>query len=120
MRTGASELFALGTVSGRPGLYLARRLGDGSGVVVVKVEFDRLEQSWARGGGTSFVTDAQKKNQNTSKPDRRFHTTHRLAPAMIARARETLQFGATPLQPAPLALTGDSASVPGEGRPVAY
>ena len=120
MRTGASELFALGTVSGRPGLYLARRLGDGSGVVVVKVEFDRLEQSWARGGGTSFVTDAHGVILITSKPDWRFHTTHRLAPAMIARARETLQFGATPLQPAPLTLAGDSATVAGDGRPVAY
>ena len=120
MRTGASELFALGTVSGRPGLYLARRLGDGSGVVVVKVEFDRLEQSWARGGGTSFVTDAHGVILITSRPDWRFHTTHKLAPAMIAHARETLQFGAAPLQPAPLTLAGDNATVPGEGRPVAY
>jgi two-component system C4-dicarboxylate transport sensor histidine kinase DctB len=120
MRSGASELFALGTVSGRPGLYLARRLGDGSGVVVVKVEFDPLEQSWARGGGISFVTDTHGVILITSKPEWRFRTTHRLDPAMIAHARETLQFGAAPLQPAPLALAGDGATVTGEGRPVAY
>ena len=120
MRTGASELFALGTVSGRPGLYLARRLGDGSGVAVVKVEFDRVEQSWARGAGISFVTDAHGVILVTSKPEWRFHTTHPLDAAMIARARETLQFGAAPLQPAPLTLSGDAATVAGEGRPVDY
>ena len=120
MHSGASELFALGTVSGRPGLYLARRLSDGSGVVVVKVEFDRVEQSWARSGGTSFVTDGHGVILITSKAEWRFHTTHTLDPAMIARARETLQFGAAPLQPAPLVLAGDVASVTGESRPVEY
>ena len=120
MKSGASELFALGTVSGRPGLYLARRLGDGTGVVVVKVEFDRVEQSWARGAGTSFVIDGHGVILITSKPEWRFRTTHRLDPAMIAHARETLQFGAAPLQPAPLVLAGDRASATGEGRPVEY
>ena len=47
MRSGRAEFFALGTVSGRPGLYLARRVdgADGTplGVVVVKVEFHALE-----------------------------------------------------------------------------
>ncbi|MDH7970943.1 ATP-binding protein [Sphingomonas sp. AR_OL41] len=120
MRSGASELFALGTVSGRPGLYLARRLGDGSGVVVVKVEFDRVEQSWSRGGGISFVTDGHGVILITSRPDWRFRTTHPLDPAMVARARETLQFGAAPLQPAPLVLAGDTARVINDGRPVDY
>ena len=61
MRRGASELFALGTVSGRPGLYLARRVdidGRALGVVVVKVEFDRVEADWRRAVGISLVTDA--------------------------------------------------------------
>ncbi len=54
MARGASELFALGTISGRPGLFLARRLevgGRAVGTVVVKVEFDRLEAIWARAAG---------------------------------------------------------------------
>lgn len=56
MRTGASEPFALGTVSGRPGLYMARRIdrdGRGIGAVVLKVEFERIEAAWARSGGAS-------------------------------------------------------------------
>src|SRR3546814_9262863 len=60
MERGAAELFAHGTVSGRPGLYLARKVapeGVALGVIVVKIEFDRLEAKWADTRGTSFVTD---------------------------------------------------------------
>src|SRR3546814_723331 len=56
MERGAAELFALGTVSGRPGLYLARKVapeGVALGVIVVKIEFDRLEAKWADTRGTS-------------------------------------------------------------------
>ena len=45
MQDGEAELFALGTVSGRPGLYLARRVTVGGrrlGVIVLKVEYDKL------------------------------------------------------------------------------
>ncbi len=50
MQRGEAEMFALGTVSGRPGLFLARRVDVGGrplGVIVVKVEFDKLEAKWA-------------------------------------------------------------------------
>ncbi|MGH6614996.1 sensor histidine kinase [Sphingomonas sp.] len=115
MRTGGSELFALGTVSGRPGLYLARRVDRGGralGTVVVKVEFDRLEQAWARAGGISFVTDAHGVILITSRADWRFRTTHRLDAATLADARRTLQFGAKPPVAAPVTLAGSSATVP--------
>lgn len=115
MRTGGSELFALGTVSGRPGLYLARRVDRGGralGTVVVKVEFDRVEQAWARAGGISFVTDAHGVILITSRADWRFRTTHRLDAATLADARRTLQFGAKPPVAAPVALAGPSATVP--------
>ncbi len=49
---GAGRQFALGTVSGRPGLYLSRRVagpGGQTGVVVVKVEFDGIEAAWRKG-----------------------------------------------------------------------
>ena len=61
MRSGEAELFALGTVSGRPGLYLARRVDVGGrqlGVIVLKVEFDKLENRWADSAAATLVTDA--------------------------------------------------------------
>jgi len=73
---GQAEQFALGTVSRRPGLYLAHRVESGGralGVVVVKVEFDTVEQAWARANNATFVTDAAGNVLITSQPSLRFH-----------------------------------------------
>mgnify|MGYP006155273175 CR=1 FL=1 len=61
LRDGTHTEFALGTVSRRPGLYLAERVGPASaplGVVAVKVEFDSLERKWRDAEAGVFVTDA--------------------------------------------------------------
>jgi two-component system C4-dicarboxylate transport sensor histidine kinase DctB len=61
LRLGQAEQFALGTVSRRPGLYIAHRVeanGRAIGVIVVKVEFDPIEAEWGGGGSRTFVTDA--------------------------------------------------------------
>lgn len=107
---GGAEHYALGTVSKRPGLYISRRVegGDGSllGVVVVKVEFDGLEQDWGLSGKPAFVTDRQGIVLVTSRPEWRFLTTRPLSDDQRARIRESLQFGAAPLEPIPT-LAGD-------------
>jgi two-component system C4-dicarboxylate transport sensor histidine kinase DctB len=123
MARGSSELFALGTISGRPGLFLARRLevgGRAVGTVVVKVEFDRLEATWARTAGPSFVTDAHGVILITSVPEWRFRATHPLDAATLAQARSTLQFGSGPPQAAPLSLSGASATATLGGNRAQY
>ena len=91
MRSGQAEFFALGTVSGRPGLYLARRVdaADGRplGVVVVKVEFDALEAEWRASGEPAYVVDPTGVVLITSVPDWRFRT---LDPLDEMRRRLTL------------------------------
>lgn len=72
MRSGNGEFFAQGTVSGVPGLYLAQRLTDGAGVVVVKVEFGSLERNWMAAGDRTFVVDARDTILVTSDPALRF------------------------------------------------
>lgn len=60
MAKGAAEYYAIGDLSGRFGLFLAQRIGDGAnpaGVVVVKFEFHRLVQTWANDPGQTFVVD---------------------------------------------------------------
>ncbi len=77
LRSGQAEQFALGTVSRRPGLYLAHVVEENGrplGVVVVKVEFDAMEAAWAHSGHATFVTDATSKVLLTSNPRLRFHT----------------------------------------------
>jgi two-component system, NtrC family, C4-dicarboxylate transport sensor histidine kinase DctB len=118
LRNGAAELFALGTVSGRPGLFIARRVeseGRILGVIVVKVEFDRLEAAWARQPGPTFVTDRHGVIIITGRPDWRFRSTRPLGPAEIAEIRRARQFGTLPLPP--LGLVADGAVLrEGSGR----
>ncbi len=86
LRSGQAEQFALGTVSLRPGLYIAHRVesrGRPVGVVVVKVEFDPIEAAWARAGTTTFVTDARGDILLTSNPDLRFRKTPPATPAQL-------------------------------------
>lgn len=84
VRQGDAELFALGTVSGRPGLYLSRRVVDDGGrvrgVVVVKVEFDALEADWRASGEPAYVADDRGVVLVTSVADWRFRTTEPLSP----------------------------------------
>lgn len=107
MRDGSAEFFALGTVSGRPGLYLARRIDDPGGrplgVVVVKVEFDSLEAEWREGDERAYVVDPGGVVLVTSVPGWRFRTT---SPLDEERRRLTLTdqtLGAEALQPLPFA-----------------
>ncbi|GGA86655.1 two-component sensor histidine kinase [Brucella endophytica] len=60
VRHGVAEYYAIGDVTGRFGLFLARRIGDEAdpvGVVVIKFEFHRLVQSWSNDPGQTFVID---------------------------------------------------------------
>ncbi|WP_026326164.1 sensor histidine kinase [Sphingomonas sp. Mn802worker] len=117
MQRGSAELFALGTVSGRPGLYLSRRVvrdGRTLGVVVVKVEFDRVEAQWARTAGVSVATDRAGVVLVTSQPDWRF----RAVGNPTATAMRTQRFRQTAPLRIPLTITGKDANAPGE--PVGY
>jgi two-component system C4-dicarboxylate transport sensor histidine kinase DctB len=116
LANGAAELFALGTVSGRPGLFIARRIEGGGralGVIVVKVEFDALEAQWARQPGPSFVTDAHGVVIITSRPEWRFRATRPLDEATRADIRRSIQFGALPLAPLGLSAAQGGVRAPG-------
>lgn len=97
---GTGQEYALGTVSGRPGLYLAHDIRAGAGpllgVVVVKVEFDRLEAVWTREGGDTHVLDAEGRVLISGRPGLRFQALPpapglRVASAPVRGADWTLQ-----------------------------
>ncbi len=97
-RSGEGRQFALGSVSNRPGLYLARRTAAG-GVVVVKLDFTQIERQWAAAGGVTYVTDATGLILIASRPAWRFATTRPLSPEQRRRALH--ESGAAALQAAP-------------------
>jgi len=99
---GNAELFALGAVSHRPGLFIARRIGDSVrplGVIVVKVEFDRLERQWAGQPGVTLVSDPHGVVIITSQPAARFRTIAPLAAAARREIQSSSQFGSLTLDP---------------------
>ncbi len=91
MRDGQGEFYALGTRSGRPGLYLSRRLdaADGRplGVVVLKVEFDALEAQWRSSDEPAWVADPGGVVLVASVPEWRFRA---IGPMDEARRRLSL------------------------------
>ena len=104
MQRGAAELFALGTVSGRPGLYLARRVTVGGrqlGVIVLKVEFDKLETRWADSAATTLVTDAAGIVVMSSDPRWRFRSFAPISAEAQQRLRATRSYGEARLAPLP-------------------
>ncbi|CAN7624500.1 ATP-binding protein [Phenylobacterium sp. LjRoot225] len=110
MQRGAAETFALGTVSRRPGFYIARRVQGPAGplgVVVVKLEFNALEQEWRQAGDPAFVVDPNGVVLITSIPAWRFHTLGRLDEPTLGALRASRQFGdGARLEPLPLAPEG--------------
>jgi two-component system C4-dicarboxylate transport sensor histidine kinase DctB len=86
LKRGDAEQFALGSVSKRPGLYIAHRIENGSGpsgVVVVKVEFDEVEASWRRASTRTYVADSSQQILLTSVPKLRFQKLPAVSPDQI-------------------------------------
>lgn len=109
MESGNATQFALGTVSRRPGLYMAQRVGAGAqilGIVAVKVEFDALELSWLDGTEGVFVTDADGVVLVTSNPDWRFNTVRPEVSSQRDRIADERQFGLADLPPMPNVAAG--------------
>ncbi len=112
LRGGTGTEFALGTVSRRPGLYLAERVGPADaplGVVAVKVEFDSLERTWHEAQDVVFVTDRQGIVLLASNPEWRFRTVAGEA-GQRDPTRDSMRFGVA--RPQPLQLPGGGAGQP--------
>lgn len=113
LRDGHAEHYGLGNVSKRPGLYISRRV-DGPagalGVIVVKVEFDTVEQDWRRSGGLTYVVDERSIVLATSVPHWRFMAVAPIEPQRKTAIRESLQFGDAPLAPLPLEARADGTA----------
>ncbi|XKG74447.1 sensor histidine kinase [Brevundimonas vesicularis] len=105
MRAGSDEYFAFGSRSGRPGLYLSRRVGGAAGVIVVKIEFHTVEAAWRRQAEQALVTNRDGVIVLSSDPARRFRTLEPLDAARAKALRDSRQFGDAPLTPLNPAIT---------------
>lgn len=108
LRHGYAEQFALGTVSRKPGLYLARRVDGPSGplgVVVVKLEFDGVEAAWRAIGEPAFIVDRDGLVLITSEPEWRFLARQPLPTPKREILRAQGQYGSATFDPLPLRAT---------------
>jgi two-component system C4-dicarboxylate transport sensor histidine kinase DctB len=113
LREGTQTEFALGTVSRRPGLYLAERVGPASeplGVVAVKVEFDSLEAKWRDAEDGVFVTDRQGIVLLASNPAWRFRAAPNAQGTTAQRdpVRDAMRFGVSRIERLELPATDQS------------
>nr|WP_314257868.1 ATP-binding protein [uncultured Devosia sp.] len=113
MATGTGQLFALGSVSRQPGLYIAERIlgPDGPlGVAVVKLEFDAFETMWGAEASDTYVMDSRGVVILSSVAPWQFYVQRALSPGETATLRDSLQFGEAPLIPLPVTVTGQAGS----------
>jgi len=123
MQAGEAELFALGTVSGSAGLYLARKVVAGRrtlGVIVVKVEFDRLEKKWADSSAATLVTDDAGIVIMASDPAWQFRSLAPLSPAKRDELRRSLRYGERSLTPLPIHRNDGNLAIQNGSRETIY
>ncbi len=114
MQAGTATQFALGTVSRKPGLYIASRVGPANaplGVVALKVEFDEIEAAWRESTRGVYVTDAAGVVLLTSEDDYRFHLAEGADPSARDVRQDEIQFGISELQPLVIESRGRSSEV---------
>ncbi len=104
LRHGDGAQFALGTVSHLPGLYLARKAA-GDCVIVVKLDFGRIEAQWRTAGGETFVTNRDGVILVASRPAWRFAMTRPIA--LQQQAMNAGDIGTPGLNPVPYAIDRD-------------
>lgn len=100
LANGTAELFAVGTVTGRPGFFIARRIDEGPralGVIVVKIDFADMEKQWSRDSGATMVVESHGIIIITGRDDWRFRALHPLSASEREDLRRTMQFGSLPL-----------------------
>ncbi|KMO28349.1 sensor histidine kinase [Methylobacterium aquaticum] len=121
--TGASRYFGIGSTTQQPGLFIGKAVaaqgGEGSGVVVVKVDMEGLEGEWRRAGEQILVSDAAGIVFLASEPGWKYRPFRPLAAAETDRIRAARQYGDSDLRPllaeGPPA-PGGSIRLPSAGR----
>ncbi|SDT90345.1 ATP-binding protein [Stappia sp. ES.058] len=93
---GEGQFFAVGATTGKPGFFFARATPKDAavqGVVVVKVDMDRLEQSWRDGGETVIVSDVHGVVFLGTQDAWRYASIAPLTDMVVAAIRENRQYG---------------------------
>lgn len=106
---GAAEYYAVGDLSGRPGLFLAQRIGPAGaprGVIVVKYEFDALRRIWSNDPGETLIVDPNGIILASTDRTAEFQTLSPLPDPVRAGIQSSGQFADAALAPGRYRLDG--------------
>lgn len=99
---GRGRHFSVGVTTGAPGYFLASPLRNGTqviGVIVVKVDLEPLEADWSASTDSVALTDENGVIFLTNVGNWKYRPLTPLPESVLARLRESRQYGASSLSP---------------------
>ncbi len=96
IEVGSGRFYGVGTVSQKPGYYLAQRVDRGAlplGVVVVKVDLGELDARWDENQDTMVVTDESGVAFLSSRKEWKYRALRALDAKTISKLETTQQYG---------------------------
>ncbi|KKC33670.1 hypothetical protein WH91_07415 [Devosia psychrophila] len=106
MLDGDAKFYAVGTVTGVAGYFLARRIDgpDGAlGVAVTKINLGEIEANWWRSGELLVIVDLNNVAILSTRPDWRYRPLSLIGPGDASRIEGELRYGTTGLESQPIA-----------------
>lgn len=119
MFDGNAKFYAVGTVTGVAGYFLAQRIdGDNGplGVAVTKINLGEIEANWWRSGELIGIVDINNVTILSTRPDWRYRPISPMSPGQQARIAPQQRYGTDGAQDVPIA----SDSWPSRGVNFAY
>lgn len=107
MFDGDAKFYAVGTVTGVAGYFLARRIDgpDGPlGVAVTKINLGEIEANWWRSGELIVIVDINDVAILSTRPDWRYRPLKLLGPAEVGRIATQRRYGEEGLNQRPIAI----------------
>jgi C4-dicarboxylate-specific signal transduction histidine kinase len=106
MRDGDARFYAVGTVTGVAGYFLARRIEgpDGPlGVAVTKISLGEIEATWWRSGELIVIVDLNNVAILSTRPDWRYRPLATLDAGALARIADEQRYGLSGMGEHPIA-----------------
>lgn len=103
---GDAKFYAVGTVTGVAGYFLARRIDgpDGAlGVAVTKINLGEIEANWWRSGELIVIVDINNVTILSTRPDWRYRPLATLPPGAAGRIEDQRRYGEAGLIDTPVA-----------------
>ncbi|MFC7368847.1 sensor histidine kinase [Vreelandella zhaodongensis] len=117
---GRGEFFAIGSTTGRPGYFIAASVGQeretATGVLVVKVSLEALQEDWRRAEENVILSDANGVVILSSREKWRFHHLDGLSGDALEQINAQRQFLDKPLPPLGQRLGDDTRVIGNQGQ----